>query len=137
MISLAFAEQDELVKANSYNDSIEDMDELKQSLRARAKKILDDVFDKEGVNIIAASGDSSLCIHSAAAGKEYHLEQTLCTVAHYLAGYPIATVPISSLKYNGRPFGLCLVAREHHEYALLHFMTAYELISGPRPVPVL
>lgn len=45
------------------------IDELKQSLRGTARGILDDLFEKEEINILAAPGDSSLCVHAAAAGK--------------------------------------------------------------------
>jgi hypothetical protein len=51
------------------NDEKEKIDALKLDLRNAAKDILDDVFDKEKINIIAAPGDSPLCIHAAAAGK--------------------------------------------------------------------
>lgn len=84
-----------------------------------AKKILDKVFDQEQVNIIGGPADSPLCVHAAA------------------AGYPVGTVPMSQLRYNGRPFGLCIVAKENDEEALLRFMCAYEASSGPRAVPKL
>jgi amidase len=51
------------------SDEKEKIDVLKQDLRNTAKDILDDAFDKEKINIIAAPGDSSLCVHAAAAGK--------------------------------------------------------------------
>lgn len=52
-------------------------------------------------------------------------------------GYPIAAVPLGQLSYNGRPFGLCLVAREHDEGILLRFMAAFELLLPRRPTPPL
>ncbi|GAB1201928.1 hypothetical protein APSETT445_000526 [Aspergillus pseudonomiae] len=51
------------------------------------------------------------------------------------SGYPVATVPIGQLRYNGRPFGLCLVARADEEGTLLQFMEVYEKVAKPRPVP--
>lgn len=51
------------------------------------------------------------------------------------SGYPVATVPIGQLRYNGRPFGLCLVARADEEETLLRFMAVYEKVAKPRPVP--
>lgn len=45
------------------------IDELKQGLRGAARDILDDLFKKEEINILVAPGDSSLCVHAAAAGK--------------------------------------------------------------------
>lgn len=50
-------------------------------------------------------------------------------------GYPVATVPIGQLRYNDRPFGLCLVARADEEETLLRFMGLYESVAKPRPVP--
>lgn len=47
----------------------EKIDELKHDLRVAARDILDDLFEKEEINIVAAPGDSSLCVHAAAAGK--------------------------------------------------------------------
>jgi amidase len=51
------------------------------------------------------------------------------------SGYPVATVPIGQLRYNNRPFGLCLLAKANEEETLLRFMNAYERICKPRPVP--
>lgn len=45
------------------------IDEMKQGLREAARGILDDLFDQEKINILAAPGDSSLCVHAAAAGN--------------------------------------------------------------------
>jgi amidase len=84
------------------------------------RRILDQAFDSQGLNVIVAPGDSSLCIHAAA------------------AGYPIATAPLGQLRYNGRPFGLCMVAKENNEQLLLRFMAAYQSSLGlRRPVPKL
>lgn len=47
----------------------EQIDELKQDLRRAARDILDDLFDKEKINILVAPGDSSLCVHASAAGN--------------------------------------------------------------------
>lgn len=51
----------------------EQIDELKQSLRSAARAILDDLFDKEEINILAAPGDSPLCVHASAAGNTHQL----------------------------------------------------------------
>ena len=55
-----------------------------------------------------------------------------------VSGYPIACVPLSTVKYseqNERPFGLCLAASAGREELLLRFMQAYERASPPRPLP--
>ncbi|KAL2194061.1 amidase signature domain-containing protein [Corynascus similis CBS 632.67] len=111
-----YTKQDDLIKALDNTDDGPYIERLKSGLRAIGQRILDEAFDGHGVNVIAAPADSSLCIHAAA------------------AGYPIATVPLGQLRYNGRPFGLCMVAKARNEEVLLRFMHAW---SGMvcRPVP--
>jgi amidase len=119
-VTKAYTKQDDLIKALNNTDTAADIEGLKRSLRAVGRHSLDQAFDNEAVDIIVAPGDCSLCIHAAA------------------AGYPIATVPLGQLRYNGRPFGLCKVAKENNEEALLRFMVAYESSGvGRRPVPSL
>ncbi|KAH8689444.1 amidase signature domain-containing protein [Talaromyces proteolyticus] len=112
-----FTEQNDLEGAMNSNEERERIDVLKKELRNTAQRLLQESFDRERINILVAPGDSSVCVHAAA------------------AGYPIATVPIAQLRYNNRPFGLCLVARANEEETLLRFMNAYEKIAKPRPVP--
>ncbi|KAL1859690.1 hypothetical protein VTK73DRAFT_7497 [Phialemonium thermophilum] len=113
-----YTTQGDLVKALQNTDKAETISRMKAGLRSVARQFLDDVFGSEGLNIIAAPADSSLCIHAAA------------------AGYPIATVPLGQLAYNGRPFGLCMVAKANDEETLLKFMSTYEeQLAIRRPVP--
>ncbi|EHK18330.1 uncharacterized protein TRIVIDRAFT_68353 [Trichoderma virens Gv29-8] len=112
-----YTEQNDLEKSLGCNDDPEKIEGLRNELRHVARQIVNTAFDTQGVNLIVAPGDSSLCIHAAA------------------AGYPIATAPIGQLRYNGRPFGLCILARENQEELLLRFMAAYEAVAAPRPVP--
>ncbi|OAQ99133.1 hypothetical protein LLEC1_03432 [Akanthomyces lecanii] len=51
------------------------------------------------------------------------------------AGYPIATVPLGRLSYNGRPFGLAVVAQAGREDLLFAFMSAWEACAKPRAAP--
>lgn len=94
------------------------VDELKAALRSKARSVLDAAFDS-GVELLVGTCDSAFCVHAAA------------------AGYPVAAVPLARLRYNGRPFGLCVIARAHGEEALLRFMAAYEAAMPARPVPEL
>ncbi|KAL7930155.1 amidase signature domain-containing protein [Trichoderma chlorosporum] len=112
-----YTEQKDLEKSLKCNDDPEKIEGLRNGLRQVAQQIINTAFDTQGVNLIVAPGDSSLCIHAAA------------------AGYPIATAPIGQLRYNGRPFGLCIMARANEEELLLRFMAAYEAVATPRPVP--
>ncbi|OTB04265.1 hypothetical protein M426DRAFT_11887 [Hypoxylon sp. CI-4A] len=88
-----YTKQGELIKALGYDQSPEDMIELKRKVRNRAREVLDEVFDEKGVNLIGAPGDSALRTFAAA------------------AGYPHATVPLGKLRYNGRPFGVYVMGR--------------------------
>ncbi|KAJ8132474.1 hypothetical protein O1611_g1152 [Lasiodiplodia mahajangana] len=51
------------------------------------------------------------------------------------AGYPIATMPLGTLDYNGRPFGLAIIAKAGREDLMFSFMSAFEANSKPRAVP--
>ncbi|OAQ96663.1 hypothetical protein LLEC1_01445 [Akanthomyces lecanii] len=118
-VCTAYTEQNDLIKAMNSNDSPEAVDEVKRTLRSKARSVLDTAFDEAGANLLVGTCDSAFCVHAAA------------------AGYPVAAVPLSTLKYNGRPFGLCVIARADGEEALLRFMAAYEAVMPARTVPVL
>ncbi|KAM0261115.1 hypothetical protein ACHAQJ_002377 [Trichoderma viride] len=112
-----YTEQNDLENTLTYNDEPEKVEALRKGLRHIGQQIVNTAFDTQGLNIIVAPGDSSLCIHAAA------------------AGYPIGTAPIGQLRYNGRPFGLSFLARANDEESLVRFMAAYEAAVAPRPVP--
>ncbi|PON20573.1 hypothetical protein TGAM01_v210531 [Trichoderma gamsii] len=112
-----YTEQNDLEKSLTFNDKPEKIESLKSRFRPVGQQIINNAFDAQGLNIIVAPGDSSLCIHAAA------------------AGYPIATAPVGQLRYNGRPFGLSFLAKANDEVSLLRFMAAYEALAAPRPVP--
>ena len=52
-----------------------------------------------------------------------------------MLGYPVMAMPLGRLKYNGRPFGICVMAKAGAEDVMLRFMAAYERAIGPRVVP--
>jgi amidase len=52
--------------------------------------------------------------------------ESLLTTTAAVAGYPIASVPLSLSTFNGRPFGLQLVARAGAEEKLFEVMSAWE-----------
>ena len=51
-------------------------------------------------------------------------------------GYPIGTVPLGIIGYNGHPFGLAIIAKAGREDLILAFMGLCEAISEKRSVPV-
>jgi amidase len=99
---------------------------ISAALHARFRRLggpkgVDPVFDTHSLDVIVAPADSAFCSFSAA------------------AGYPIGLVPMSTLKSNGRPFGLCMIARkkgrEVGEEIILRFMRKWEELYPTRPLP--
>ncbi|KAM0246892.1 hypothetical protein ACHAQJ_010050 [Trichoderma viride] len=75
------------------------------------------IFEEYGINIIMGPLESPLYYFAAA------------------SGYPAAAMPLGYLDYNGRPHGLCAVAKE--EGLLIQLQSAYEGVFPPRKPPVL
>jgi amidase len=103
---------------NSSVDHVALASAIRECRRLGGTDGLDRVFQKYEIDIVIAPGDSGLCIHAA----------------H--AGYPIAVAPMDVLKYNGRPFGICMVARAHREDHLMKFLRIWEKSVGNRPLPL-
>ena len=55
------------------------------------------------------------------------------------AGYPVATVPLGFADFNGRAFGMNIIAPAGKEYEIFRVMSAWETrLFGPRsPPPIL
>jgi amidase len=45
-------------------------------------------------------------------------------------------VPLDVLNLNGRPFGICIIAKAGQEEKLLAFASSYETLSPARPLPL-
>jgi len=112
-----FNNQDDLKKALAHNEPEEHIEKLRVGLRKLSIEAMEKVFHENDIDILVAPADSALA-HPAAT-----------------AGYPIAVTPLGALKYNNRPFGLCLVSKACREDLLLHFLTAFETHFPERPVP--
>ena len=80
---------------------------------------VDAIFAKHHLNIIVGPADSDLTGHASA------------------AGYPIASLPLGYLDFNGRPHGLAAIARAHDDALLVRLMSAWE-VSFPdrKPAPL-
>ena len=50
-------------------------------------------------------------------------------------GYPIATLPLSYLDFNGRPFGLVALASAHQDALLVQVQSAWEATFPRRKPP--
>jgi amidase len=80
-------------------------EEAAERVRARARKCLDEVFNKYKIDIIIGPADSLLTTFAAA------------------AGYPLASMPVGVLNFNGRPFGIMALAAAHGEPLLIQLMS--------------
>lgn len=52
------------------------------------------------------------------------------------AGYPIASLPLGYLDYNGRPHGLGAVARAHEDGLLIQLQSAFDKTFPQRRPPM-
>jgi amidase len=93
-----------------------DPEEAAKDARARAQKRVDNILAKHQIDIIIGPGDSSLTSFACA------------------AGYPLASLPIGVLDFNGRPFGVTAITRAHGESLLVKLMSAWEKLF-PRKLP--
>ncbi|KAG6366464.1 hypothetical protein INS49_000641 [Diaporthe citri] len=94
--------QDEFLKAQEQQTSPKDYEEHLAHLR-RAATIdgIDHILDEYGLDVIIGPADSF--ITSFATGS----------------GYPIAAMPLSYLRFNGRPLGVAAIARKNQEALLV------------------
>ncbi|OAL27927.1 hypothetical protein AYO22_03272 [Fonsecaea multimorphosa] len=99
------------ITADEYNAHFEHL------RRVARDQGIDFILDTYGVDVIMAPADSLLISYAAC------------------SGYPIATLPLSYLDYNGRPFGLSVVARAHQDALLIRVQSAWEATFGPRKPP--
>ncbi|OAP60239.1 hypothetical protein AYL99_05241 [Fonsecaea erecta] len=110
--------QDRLRRAYQQSLTADEYNEHFEHLRHVARdQGIDFVLDTYGVDVIMAPADSLLISYAAC------------------SGYPIATLPLSYLDYNGRPFGLSVIARANQEALLIKVQSAWEATFGPRKPP--
>lgn len=83
---------------------------LKQ-LRESFRDAIEKCCEATGADVIMASGESFL--PTMAAG----------------AGYPLASVPLGFASYNGRPYGMEIMARNQEEEIIFKVMSAWESSS--------
>ncbi|KAK4145145.1 amidase signature domain-containing protein [Dichotomopilus funicola] len=96
---------------------LHDLGYLRKSYREAVEKC----FEATSADVIMASGESYLT--SIASG----------------AGYPITSVPLGFSSYNGRPYGMEILARNGEEQKIFRVMSAWE-VSFPdarNPPPLL
>lgn len=130
-----FTKQDQLLRALDIAGTSEEIARLKRRLRETGKSIINRVLDAENVNCIATPADSAICIYIAAAGESFASRFVYTSRFSLPLGYPHIMIPLGKLNYNGRPFGIRVLARKNDEAILLRFMAAYESMTAPRLGP--
>jgi hypothetical protein len=70
---------------------------------------------KYNIDVIIAPSHSFLCILAPAAMKYYARPQRDRPINIYIAGYPVAMVPLGQLDFNGQPISLSAVTIAHNE----------------------
>ena len=99
---------------------------------------IDHILDKYGVDVLIGQIDSKMMSYAASTGKSILFMVVVRSQSINGTGYPIATMPLGYLEFNGRPFGLCGIARAHQDTVLLKVQSAREATFGPRlPPPLL
>ncbi|WVO13615.1 hypothetical protein L204_101236 [Cryptococcus depauperatus] len=83
------------------------------------KRGIDKTLEENGVDIIMGPGDG-LMFNIAAS-----------------AGYPVASLPLSYLDFNGRAFGLQIMAKAHQDALLIRAQSAWEATFPKRQPPLL
>ena len=117
-----------------------DSAEAREKPLAHSKAVaanFDELIEKYDIDVIIAPGDCMLSTYSAAGGEHNQVPSVLhlcCCLIHSLE-FPIATLPLSCLKFNGRPVGLLVAAPRHKESVLIKAMSAWEATFPGRKEP--
>ncbi|KAH8591672.1 amidase signature domain-containing protein [Bisporella sp. PMI_857] len=113
-----YTQQDKLLKAQDYNMSPEEYKKTDEWIRRKCgPEGIDKTLAQYDIDVIIGPADSLLSNLAASIGS------------------PIGIVPLGTMDFNGRPFGLVVLAAAHNEAKILHFMSAWEKTMPPRAVP--
>lgn len=98
---------------------------------------IDKIFCEFDINIVLGPAESAITQFASAAGASaFHTEENIEN-ADIKAGYPIATLPLGYLDFNGRPHGLAAIAAAHQEARLIQPQSAWEATLPARRIPPL
>ncbi|KAJ3575180.1 hypothetical protein NPX13_g4124 [Xylaria arbuscula] len=92
-------------------------DEGLKHLRKSTRDAVEKCLERADADVIMASGES------------------LMTTIAANAGYPIASVPLGFSSYNGRPFGMEIMARNGEEGKIFEVMSAWEATFPEGRIP--
>jgi amidase len=113
-----YTEQEKLIKAQDFHMTPEAYEKSLDWIRQKC--------GPEGIDKTLAQYNIDIIIGPA---------DTLITNLASSIGSPVGLVPLGTLDFNGRPFGLIALAAAHNEAKLLHFMSAWESTMPKRAVP--
>lgn len=147
---IEYPNQELLEQGLTFGDSVETREKLTAHSKAVAENF-DEMIEKYDIDVIIAPGDCMLSEYAAAGGQSilfvlasyfyfslfnhdfipfpHHLTQFMCL------GFPIGTLPMSYLVFNGRPAGLLVAAQRHKDSTLIKVMSAWEATFNPRKEP--
>ncbi|KAJ5701174.1 Amidase [Penicillium malachiteum] len=109
-----------LIRALNANMSDDEYHKLVNFARdACGRRGIDKALEENDVDILMGPGDGLL----------FQISGT--------AGYPGATLPLGYLDFNGRPFGMQIVAKAHQEALLIQAQSAWEATFPGRHPPAL
>ncbi|KAJ5921256.1 amidase signature enzyme [Penicillium verhagenii] len=111
-----YPSQSSLITSLTTNYSDEKVESIQKHYREVGSSF-EDTLKKYDIDVIIGPGDSFFTTFAAA------------------NGCPVAAMPLSSLDFNGRPFGLMAMARPHEEALLLRVMSAFESSFSSRQIP--
>lgn len=111
-----YPNQELLEQGLTFGDSVETREKLTAHSKAVAENF-DEMIEKYDIDVIIAPGDCMLSEYAAA------------------GGFPIGTLPMSYLVFNGRPAGLLVAAQRHKDSTLIKVMSAWEATFNPRKEP--
>ncbi|KAM3502973.1 hypothetical protein MY10362_004487 [Beauveria mimosiformis] len=92
---------------------------IDQARNTCGEKGIDRVLEENEVDIILGPGDGTMFIIAGT------------------AGYPVASLPLGYLDFNGRPFGMQITARAHQDALLIQAQSAWKATFPPRQPPQL
>ncbi|ETN40803.1 uncharacterized protein HMPREF1541_05083 [Cyphellophora europaea CBS 101466] len=118
-LPIAASNQAGLERMLNYDMTDEEYDRIVRTAREVNKAGIDRVLEENAIDIIMAPGESLMFEIPAA------------------AGYPTASLPLGYLDYNGRPFGLQMLAKAHQEAMLVQAQSAWEATFPARQSPPL
>lgn len=133
--------QDKLTKSEEANRlSEEECKRLDDKTTAAGREHgIDKVFREHNVDVIIGPADSYVPDVLALASKGALAMKNPCNILRLMkfTGYSSLTLPLGYLDWNGRPFGLIVVASAYQENLLLDVARAWEATFPPRRVPPL